>query len=120
MTVAPAEQPTVLSQLERSRDLSRPSVKPKAIPLWSEYQQGQGAVQKAGRLLPSSSRSSQIADDVHRLDLAIEAWRGFDRATNRTSIDVVDEWRGAGDCKRGSADDETSLAASVDAAFTAL
>jgi CSLREA domain-containing protein len=118
ITVTPAEQPVMLPQPEPPHDLGPQSVMPKATSFWSGHQQS--TVQKQGHVLLRPSSSSQIAADAHRLDIAIEAWNGFDRAARRSSIDVVDEWRGASDSARGSSEDATSLAASIDAAFTAI
>jgi len=71
-------------------------------------------------VLVSSSAPPLVADDAHRLDLALEAWRGFDRPRQQSSANSVDKRRGASDCTHGSSEDQTSLASSIDAALAVL
>lgn len=118
ITVTPADQPVMLPQPEPPHDLGPQSVVPKATSFWSRHQQR--TVQKQGHVLLRPSSLSQIAVDAHRLDLAIEAWSGFDRAVKRGRVNFGDERRDAADCMQSESEEETPLARAIDAAFTAL
>src|SRR5262249_44356445 len=104
---APTGQLAALSQREPTNDSVLQRIAPKAFAFLGEYQEGMA--RRPGRALVSSNRSLPSAGDAHRLDLALEAWRGFERGAERGSDDSLQERLGASDCTRGSSEDETSL-----------